>query len=97
MCVKNNGIHGGPGWRGAIKVLSTVPTVDWVLLRPTRIRIMAALNSTAACLQDAPCLLAGKACNSNMEAEFAVEKQRQPAHLAPSTQSRLIFRVASGR
>ena len=22
----------GPGWRGAIQILSTVPTVDWVLL-----------------------------------------------------------------
>jgi hypothetical protein len=22
----------GPGWRGAVKILSTVPTVDWVLL-----------------------------------------------------------------
>ena len=22
----------GPGWRGAVKLLSTVPTVDWVLL-----------------------------------------------------------------
>ena len=23
---------GGPGWRGALQILSTVPTVDWVLL-----------------------------------------------------------------
>ena len=22
----------GPGWRGAVQILSTVPTVDWVLL-----------------------------------------------------------------
>ncbi len=28
--IKNN--ITGPGWRGAVSILSTVPTVDWVLL-----------------------------------------------------------------
>ena len=26
------GVVFGPGWRGAVQILSTVPTVDWVLL-----------------------------------------------------------------
>ncbi len=42
----------GPGWRGAEQILSTVPTVDWVLLGPgesIKGKILAAFP--AACLQ----------------------------------------------
>ena len=49
-----------PGWRGPVYILSIVPTVDWALLGSGESNRAGMWQpSTAACLQDAPCLLAG--------------------------------------
>jgi hypothetical protein len=52
-------MHLGPGWRGPIQILSTVPTVDWALLgsgESDKGRICGS-PWTAACLQThlSPC------------------------------------------
>jgi hypothetical protein len=72
--------RGNPGWSacihmstsyimhqlaGAVKLLSTTPTLDWVLFgsdESNKVRILAAF--TCSLSADVPCLLATKACNT---------------------------------
>ena len=82
-------LKSSPGWRGAVElrpsILSTVPTVDWVLLgsgEPSRGRYVAAFTADAPCLfwQEARVIIIKKknlgllACTqrskSNMSAEI---------------------------
>ncbi len=57
----------GPGWRGAVQILSTPCPCSLGLAWIWRVQQGVGIwqPSTAACLQDATCLLTGKACNNN--------------------------------
>ena len=54
----------GPGWSGAVQILSTVPTVDWVLLGSGESNDLAAFTCSLSAGRTLP-LLAGTACNNN--------------------------------
>ncbi len=56
----------GPGWRGAVQTLSTVPTIDWVLLgsgESMKWKVVWQPVLQLACRRTLP--LAGTACNEN--------------------------------
>ena len=70
-----NNPHLGHGWRGAVQILSTMPTVDWVLLgsgKSNKGQELGSLYCSLSAGRTLP-LLAGITCNNKNDNKTGID------------------------